>query len=103
MSVSILEVAVDDRPVRVDHVEIWDKLDKMHTEVRGIADAVGKPGTVDGGVPATGIFAHLNAHNTRIKKFERAWERGIGVAAGACPLIIVLWWLAGDRIAALLR
>lgn len=64
---------------------------------------VGKPGNPEGGETPTGIFAHLNAHDRRLKKFERLWERGMGFAVGAGPLMVALWWLAGDKIAKLLH
>lgn len=100
MSEAIIEPPFEARPDRVDHAVIWNKLNAVHGELTVLTDTVGKPGTIDGGVPATGIFSHLNAHHTRIKAFERRWERGVGFAMAAAPSAALIWWLAGDRISA---
>lgn len=105
------------RPLKPDLGHVLDVMQDLANEQARFADdqakhgvklddlieVVGKPGTPDGGQPATGIFAHLNAHDRRLKKFERLWERGMGFAVGAGPLLIALWWLAGDKIAKLLH
>lgn len=98
------------RPLKPDLGHLFDVLEELAdgqvdqgVKLDALIGVVGKPGTPDGGENPTGIFAHLNSHDRRLKKFERLWERGMGFAVGAGPLLVALWWLAGDKIAKLLH
>lgn len=97
MSEAIRQFLPDDAEVVPDQYGMYRRLRAMDGKIDGLVKTVGEPGGVDSS-KATGVFAYLENHHLRLKKFEKLWERGMGFALGAGPLIIVIWWLAGDRV-----
>ena len=93
------------RPNKPDLGDVWDaiialsdKQDDMGKKIDLVSDTIGKPGTPDNGQPASGIFAHLNAHDQRLKVFENLWAHMKGFSMGATPLLIALWVINGDKV-----
>lgn len=86
------------RPMKPDMGDVWDAIARMEDKIDGMSDTIGKPGTPDNGVAASGMFAHLNAHDMRLKQFEKLWERAKGFAIGATPLLAAIWFLVGDKV-----
>ena len=81
--------------------DLWDELSRTNDKIDTVLEIIGKPGTPDSGQPASGIFSHLNAHDIRLKTFEKLWEQVKGFGIGAAPLLAALWWLVGDKLAKL--
>lgn len=89
------------RPSQADMNDLWDELSRTNDKIDTVLEIIGKPGTPDSGQPASGIFSHINAHDIRLKTFEKLWEQVKGFGIGAAPLLAALWWLVGDKLAKL--
>ncbi len=83
--------------------DLADKYVDTARSVESLTTVIGRPGTPDGGVPATGIFAFLNFHDQRLKRFERLLNKALGAMFVGGPCLLVLWWMAGDKITSLLH
>lgn len=88
---------------RVDALEakVATGMQEIHAKLDEVLLVIGKPAS-GAAHPPSGLFDAVASLDIRLKPFEKLWQRGVGFAAAASfigvPLLVALWWLAGDKI-----